>query len=149
MCMQTTRTPRERVLTSQAKVFFEGKNRPLYVAETEQELSLQLASGEPVLRMTNLLNEATSIPASRIVSIVQVLPRPEKPVDAVAILSQATETDFRSALDKLQAADPTLDMLDMGEGIDLLVVGNRDGAVHVLGEKVVLDLEAEVVKAAS
>jgi hypothetical protein len=64
-----------------AKVFIEGKNRPLHVTDSFVEVSLQMQDAERTcLHVTNLLGEPTTIPIGRVVSAVEPIDTP-KPVD--------------------------------------------------------------------
>lgn len=64
-----------------AKVFIEGKNRPLHVTDSFTEVSLQMGdSSRSVIHVTNLSGEPTTIPMDRVVSAVEPINAP-KPVD--------------------------------------------------------------------
>lgn len=68
-----------------ARVFIDGKNRPLHVTETPDQIHTRrveaLAVGSPDVRVTNLNGEDTRITASRIVSVVEPTGSQRRPVE--------------------------------------------------------------------
>jgi hypothetical protein len=67
-----------------AKVFIEGKNRPLFVTQPVAEIRPQLVDLHgPALQLTNINGEDTLVPRERVVSVVAATPRDRKPVKGV------------------------------------------------------------------
>lgn len=72
--------PRPRTETPQAKIFLQGKNRPLYVTQPVVEIGLQMnAKDARLLNVTNLRDEQTLIPIGNVISVVEYLPEPITP----------------------------------------------------------------------
>lgn len=95
----TPEVPRADKLVCNAKVFIDGKNRPLHVTESHTELTLRLNDPDArVLTVTNLNGEVTTLPRERVVSIVANEHLPER-VD----ISQVAFDGFRFQLRGLTA----------------------------------------------
>lgn len=66
-----------------ARVFIDGKNRPLHVTQTPDEIHVQLIAAmdkDPLVRVTNINGEDTFVPKIRIVSVVEPTGSQRRPV---------------------------------------------------------------------
>lgn len=95
----TPDVPRADKLVANAKVFIEGKNRPLLVTDDFTNLSLALNRPDTrVLRVTNLNGEETTLPRERVVSVVKNEHLPQR-VDTSGVAFDGFRYTFRACTD--------------------------------------------------
>ncbi len=103
-----------------ARVFINGKNRPLHVVETPDEIYVQLIDAAPdAVRLTNLNGEDTIVPKSRIVSVVAPTPNTRRKVNPPAEILWGKQFAFRglAAYNTAQAnAESPFDVVSVPEG---------------------------------
>lgn len=119
-----------------ARIFIDGKNRPLHVVETPDEIYVQLIDAAPdVVRMTNLNGEETLVSKSRIVSVVAPTPNTRRKVNPPAAILWGKGFAFVGlAMFNTSNGDPTLDVsVPEGENEhDYIAVVARDGGMDAL-----------------